>query len=58
MSKFLHGLLHVLAVLAGASLVGYVPAKYAPLVVAVQGALQTGLALANSGGANGSQSGK
>ena len=49
MGKFLHGLLHVLTVAAGLGVAygGLVPQPYQPLVIAVTGAIQAGLALYN-----------
>lgn len=49
MSKFLHGLAHVgIAVLNIAAVSsGFVPAKYAPIAIAVQGLAQTILGMVN-----------
>ena len=49
MSKVMHFLLHALAIFAGAGSIatGLVPEKYAPLIMAVQGAAQAIIGLTN-----------
>jgi hypothetical protein len=49
MSKYTHGLLHVLTIALGVGtyLSGVVPTKYQPLIIAVTGLIQAILALSN-----------